>query len=353
MKAVSPDKAKKQILAGDAPADLEVRGHLDLSGLAVTALPPGLTVDSLDLSGCILLRALPADLRVQRLNLSRCTSLTALPEGLTCYELEMQRTALATLPADLHVEYRLDLTGNPSLATLPPNLKVGSLILRDCTALTALPEGLAVYFLDITGCTALAGWPATAGAPIGRLIARNCTALTNLPAWMANLWQADLRGCLNLTTLPEGVHASAWIDLADTALTALPQSLHDTQLRWRGAPIDERILFHPETIQAQEVLNESNSEKRRALLDRMGYEKFLAEAHAEVLDRDTAPGGERQLLRVPLPGDEPLVCVAVRCPSTGRQYMLRVPPTTRTCRQAVAWTAGFEKADDYRPVAET
>ena len=38
---------------------------------------------------------------------------------------------------------------------LPDGLTVGSLILRNCAALTDLPEGLDVYFLDIAGCTGL------------------------------------------------------------------------------------------------------------------------------------------------------------------------------------------------------
>jgi hypothetical protein len=61
----------------------------------------------------------------------------------------------------------------------------------------------------------------------------------------------------------------------------------------------------------------------------------------------------RKLLRVPMKGDEDLVCVLVICPSTSRQYILRVPPTMRTCRQAIAWTAGFDNADDYHPLVET
>jgi hypothetical protein len=32
---------------------------------------------------------------------------------------------------------------------------------------------------------------------------------------------------------------------------------------------------------------------------------------------------------------------------------VRVPPTMRNCRQAVAWTAGFDNPDDYEPIAET
>lgn len=74
---------------------------------------------------------------------------------------------------------------------------------------------------------------------------------------------------------------------------------------------------------------------------------------AKKLDVDTEAGGDRELLRVDLAGEEALVCVSVRCPSTGRQYLLRVPPTMTSCHAAVAWTAGFDVADDYQPMVET
>jgi hypothetical protein len=48
-----------------------------------------------------------------------------------------------------------------------------------------------------------------------------------------------------------------------------------------------------------------------------------------------------------------MVYLSVRDPSTGRGYLLRVPPTMETCHQAAAWTAGFDDPADYRPVAET
>jgi hypothetical protein len=32
---------------------------------------------------------------------------------------------------------------------------------------------------------------------------------------------------------------------------------------------------------------------------------------------------------------------------TYRRYLLRVPPTTRTAREAVAWTFGFDNAREY------
>lgn len=47
------------------------------------------------------------------------------------------------------------------------------------------------------------------------------------------------------------------------------------------------------------------------------------------------------------------VCVSVQCPSTGRRYLIRVPPNTRTCHQAAAWIAGFDDPRKYNPIIET
>ncbi len=118
-------------------------------------------------------------------------------------------------------------------------------------------------------------------------------------------------------------------------------------------PIDARIAFQPETITSQEVLAEQNAEKRRVLLERMGYDRFMEQAEAKILNEDMDRGGSRQLLRVEMTGDEALVCLSVLDPSTGRQYLLCVPPTMTTCHQAAAWIAGFDNPADYHPSIET
>jgi hypothetical protein len=345
--------ARGLILAGRAPSRLAVAGHLDLSGCPELVDLPGLTADSLDLSGCTGLRALPAGLAVGRLCVNGCTGLGELPAGLRLFELEARQTRLPAPPDDLRVANRLDLSDCVELAALPTGLSVGTLILRGCEALAALPEGLETCFLDVSGCTRLVGWPRRGSLRIGRLAAQGCTGLTELPPWLGQIAQLDLRGCANLRRLPASLRVRSWIDLAGTAVAELPASSQGAQLRWKGVPIDARIAFHPETITAVEVIETRNAELRRVLLERMTYARFVAEARAEVLDRDRDPGGERQLVRVDLDGDEPLVCVAVSCPSTGRQYVLRVPPRMRSCRQAVAWIAGFDDPADYRPVFES
>jgi|GEM_PF-5634718 len=50
---------------------------------------------------------------------------------------------------------------------------------------------------------------------------------------------------------------------------------------------------------------------------------------------------------------EHLVGLNCRCPSTGREYLLRVPPMTKTCHEAAAWIAGFDDPRDYHPDQET
>jgi len=353
-RTVTADKARAMIRAGTAPAGLSVSGSLSFKDDAkLAALPDGLTVASLDLSGCVNLRRLPAGLRVRRLDLSGCWNPEHLLPGLSCYELDLKNSSVTALPADLRVDYRIDLEGCTGLRSLPEGLKVGSLILRGCISLEALPDGLDVYFLDISGCTGIASWPRRGSIQVGRLTARGCAQLRSLPPWMTRLAQLDLRDCANLRELPEGLVVTSWIDVAGTRIRALPSSLKGVQLRWRGVTVDERVAFRPELITAEEILAESNAERRRVLLERMGYDAFLIHAKAETLDTDRDAGGERRLLRVPMQSDEDLVCVSVLCPSTGRQYVIRVPPAMTTCHQAVAWIAGFDDPDEYKPLAES
>lgn len=356
---ISPQKAISMITAGTAPDGLSVDGALNLAGNSqLGSLPANLSATSLNLAGCTALRELPPGLKVRRLDISGCTHITRLPNGLHLSELNAGQSGLREIPSDLRVEFRLDLSNCLQLESLPRGLKTGSLVLAGCSALEHLPEELDVYFLDVSNCVSLFDWPAQASVRVGRLNASGCHQLRSLPPWLGSVSQLDISGCANLCRLPDGLHVSSALDVAgsgivESGVEALPASLRHAPLRWRGVPVDERIVFAPETIEAGEVLSQPNAEVRRVLLECMSYEKFLRDAQAAELDRDRDPGGERRLLRVEMQDDEALVCLAVFCPSTGRQYMLRVPPATRSCHQAAAWIAGFDNADDYQPLQET
>ncbi|MHB8625227.1 MAG: leucine-rich repeat domain-containing protein [Aggregatilineales bacterium] len=252
--------------------------------------------------------------------------------------LNLSNLQLTTLPdsiGKLTQLSALDFTNN-QLAELPESLAnittLSSLVLRR-NRLRKLPDSLgklALTILNVSGNPNLASLP-------GRFTVKNL----------------DISDCSQLTSLPPHVFIVERLNVAGAGLTSLPDGVPAYIVHWRGVRVDPRIAFRPETITAQEVLNQPNAEVRRVMLERMGYEKFMQEANAEVLDLDRDPGGQRRLLRVPMERDEPVVCLEVADPSTNRGYLLRVPPTILTCQQAAAWIAGFDNPDDYNPLIET
>jgi hypothetical protein len=364
MQILSIEEARSRIFGQvpmlDAAEDFQVNGDLDLSGeTSLTALPPQLRQAwGLNLAGCTALRELPKGLQVHRLNVNDCTALTQLPAGLSAHSITAQRSGLTSLPPDLQVSYKLDLTDCKSLQSLPDYLRTGTLTVRGCTQLEKLPDGLSIYFLDAVNCTRLNGWGEIGEVEIGNIDLSGCTALTYLPAWMEKIAQLNIQNCVNLHHLPENMVVDS-IELADSGLEDLPKGCAETELRWRDVAITPKVAFHPETITAQEVLGQANIELRRVMLDRMGYEAFFKEAKAVELNRDIDPGGLRRLLRVEFKDqdrwqrDEPVVCLSVICPSTARSYIIRVPPTMQTCRQAAAWVAGYDDPEEYHPIQET
>jgi Lon protease-like protein len=321
-------------------------------GPETTALPDGLTARVLAASGKNL-TALPAGLTCGRIDASDCSGLATIGPGLVANELNVSGTAIEEFPAGLRVALRLEADQCERLKRLPAGLKVGVLSLRECPALETLPARLDVSFLDVSGCVSLKALPDDLRIEGGRLRLRDCPRLRALPAHLGRLAQLDIAGCLNITALPASLVVSSWIDIGGSGVTALPPHLAGVGLRWRGVLIDDRIAFRPETLGHEEVLAERNAERRRVMLERYGLDRFMTDAEAETLDEDRDAGGRRRLLRLKLEGDEDLVCVTVVCPSTERQYVLRVPPTMRTCRQAIAWTAGFDDPDMYSPLVET
>lgn len=328
--------------------------RLLISGTPITHLPPDLMVrDVLDARTCTQLTSLPAGLRLHTLIVAGCTRLEALPPDLLVYgQLDVSGcVALKRLPDVLQAEW-IQADGCIRLQELPHGTSASVLSLRGCSALRELPEELEAQALDISGCTALTSWPRRGLRALSRLSMRNCTGMQGLPRTARTLDLLDIAGCTGLRELPERLRITGGLEVADTALVRIPARLR-RYLRWRGVAVSERIVLHPETITASEVLNQWNAEVRRVMIERVGYERFMLEAGARVVDEDYDTGGPRQLLRVNLDGDEPLVCLSVYDPSTGRQYLLRVPPDMASGLEAAAWIAGFDDPDDYQPEAET
>ena len=136
---------------------------------------------------------------------------------------------------------------------------------------------------------------------------------------------------------------------ADTMAIAYPDTWG--VYAWHGVRVPDQVILKPDTLTAEQILVEANAEVRRVMIERHGLDRFLSKANAKQLHTDQ--DGRRILHRIELPGDEPIVAVQVKCPTTDQTYFLRVPPQIDRCDKAVAWTFGYEKVRDYQPQVET
>ncbi|MGW5437625.1 DUF6745 domain-containing protein [Nocardia asteroides] len=122
---------------------------------------------------------------------------------------------------------------------------------------------------------------------------------------------------------------------------------------WRGMPVPAEFLDSLRSLTPQRIRDEENAELRRVMLEHYGYDRYLTESGARPIHRDETG----VLWRIELVGDEDVVMVEVvnstpEPDGTHRVYWLRVPPTTRTAREGVAWTFGLG-ADVYEPLQQT
>ena len=117
----------------------------------------------------------------------------------------------------------------------------------------------------------------------------------------------------------------------------------------QGVLVNEKIFKTPaEQLDPNEVLTIENAQLRSALFNKIGYEKVIQKCNGKVIHTD----GDMSLFSIPLvrgkitnswgttPGDDILMLLKVRCPSTGVYYVLRVPPDVTECEQARQWTFG-------------
>ena len=180
-------------------------GHAFVDGKLVhwSKLPDGLTLETLDLSGCTGLTHLPDKLTAKHINLIGCTSLTYLPDKLTAKH--------------------INLMGCTSLTYLPDGLSLKSLSLADCTGLTHLPDRLNSDYIYLNGCTALTHLSDELSGKSIHL--DGCTNLKQLPDGLT-LVNLNLYGCTGLTRLPERLNAE-YLNIMDcTGLTSLPSDLN-------------------------------------------------------------------------------------------------------------------------------
>jgi hypothetical protein len=120
-----------------------------------------------------------------------------------------------------------------------------------------------------------------------------------------------------------------------------------------GVRVPEKVVVAPETLQVSEIDGEQNAEVRRVMIERYGQDHYLMDSKAQEIHRDDFG----VLYRKEMSGDEALVMVKVANSTpepdgTFKDYFLRVPPTIKRAREAVAWTFGMAE-NEYEPALQT
>ena len=98
-----------------------------------------------------------------------------------------------------------------------------------------------------------------------------------------------------------------------------------------GVAVTEQIVMRPETLTLEQIKNEENEEVKRLMIERYGFELYLAQVNAELIDRRTNDiEGTRELL-YKADGMQFLLCI---CPSTAKEFCLEVENGIKTCAEA-------------------
>jgi hypothetical protein len=205
-----------------------------------------------------------------------------------------------------------------------------------CPALEALPEDLYVS---------------------GNLSLFRCIYIRYLPKKLHVGGTLNLDDCVSLISLPNDLFVGGKICLTNlerlSPLLSPPRPLIPLGLFQSEYAHDEKafVCVNPKTLTIGGIVHERNLEVRTALLAAFDVGRYMNSSDTEILDQDSS--GEYTLLRLPARGDEDIVCLQVKCPSTRTVYTLRVPPQVRSCSQASEWNAESDNLEDLHFMAGT
>lgn len=110
---------------------------------------------------------------------------------------------------------------------------------------------------------------------------------------------------------------------------------------WRGVKVFPAIV-DGSLQDPKEIMAISNIEQRRCAMERVGYLVFRK--YMKEIDRHE---DMYVLYSMEIKGDEDLRLLTMRDPSLGCMYAIRVAPTEKKCKIAVAHSYGFKTWEEY------
>ncbi len=103
--------------------------------------------------------------------------------------------------------------------------------------------------------------------------------------------------------------------------------------QWHGVQVSKQIILCPETITPDQFMGEQNAEIRRVIVERLGVERIEKMCGSTRID---AWNGY-ELLMLKVNTRSPAVYLKMKNPSVGCYHLGGVPPTIKTCREALNW----------------
>jgi hypothetical protein len=124
---------------------------------------------------------------------------------------------------------------------------------------------------------------------------------------------------------------------------------------YEGVRIPPHFYTKPDSLTITEVLAHPNTEVRYVGIKIVGMDKVLESNNTTIIHKDKQKN--QILFQIKGIFDEPVSYVKVvnstqEPDGTYKDYYLCVPPTVKTCQQAVAWTFRLEE-QEYQPEQET
>lgn len=107
-------------------------------------------------------------------------------------------------------------------------------------------------------------------------------------------------------------------------------------LNFAGPEIAKKIVLAPSTLAIPEIEGIENAECRRVALERFGMARYIEETNAKCIDDQVnhVEGTHEALFETP--SGKFMYCI---CRSTGRDYQIPVPLSTKNCEEARAYMA--------------
>ncbi len=125
---------------------------------------------------------------------------------------------------------------------------------------------------------------------------------------------------------------------------------------WRGVRLDAEIIESPESITIDQIQSEKNVEKRRCLIEIMGYEKYLKNTKSKLVDEKFLNGQSIKLWLSDFGYTKAKIVELINHTQendgTCKHYFHRVSGKINDAHEAVASLWGLTK-EQYNPVVET